>query len=140
MACDVFSVARPLTTLCWYLCAFAHIALLWFGYTTYPSVHWIVSMLAAVLYRFSLIGVLLATFSYTVEVYGAFSSSAFAACGLVRFVATSTFPLFGSAMFQNLGPRNATLILACISLAEVTIPLTLQRFGPRIRAASKLAA
>ena len=115
------------------------LSLFWFGYTTYTTVPWIVSIIASTFYGFGLMGVLLSTFGYTVDTYGLLAGPAFAAESFLRSVITSILPLFGGKMFVNLGTRNAVLILACISLAEIAIPVLALLYGSKIRQRSALA-
>ncbi|PWN49979.1 MFS general substrate transporter [Violaceomyces palustris] len=121
---------------CIYACALP-ISLLWFGYST--RTHWICPIIGSVLYGYCMIGILLASFSYTTFAYGPLSASAFAAQSLIRSCSTGTFPLFGTAFYNNLGTENATLILACVSIAEIAIPFVLWKYGPQIRKRSKMS-
>lgn len=40
---------------------------------------------------------------------------------------------------MNVGPRQATLVIACIALLEVGIPLLAMKYGERVRLSSKMA-
>lgn len=115
------------------------IGLFWFGYTSYPSVHWIVPILGASVYGAGSITVMLSTFSYIVDTYLTRAAPAFAAVGLLRSVVTSVLPLCGTQFFENLGPRNATLILALLALVQICTPVLAVRYGERLRRRSKFA-
>ncbi|KAN0062293.1 hypothetical protein ACQY0O_005477 [Thecaphora frezii] len=116
------------------------VGLFWFAYTSYPSVHFMAAIVGSAVFGFGVQGVMLSTFSMTVETYHKYSACAFAAQGFARCVVTSVFPLFGTEFYENLGPRQATLIMACICLLECLIPLVALKYGKRIRLASKLAS
>lgn len=117
----------------------AVIGLFWTGYTSYPSVHWIVPIIGSAVYGIGALSVMLSTFAYMVDTFMLRAAPAFAAVGVIRSIITGVLPLVGGFMFDNLKPRNAFLILACISLLEVAIPLAAMKFGPALRAKSKYA-
>ncbi|CAO1623633.1 unnamed protein product [Parajaminaea phylloscopi] len=115
------------------------VGLFWFGYTTYTSIHWIVPVIGSAVYGFGALNVMLCTFAYVVDTYMLQSAPAFAAIGLIRSIVTGVLPLCGGYFYKNLNPRNATLILACIALAEVAIPLCAMKWGKSIRHKSHFA-
>lgn len=49
-------------------------------------------------------------------------------------------PLFASQFFHNLGSQYAGLLLALIATLLTLIPFVLFKFGPELRARSKLAS
>lgn len=115
------------------------IGLFWFGYTSYPSVHWIVPIIGSAVYGAGALSVMLATFSYIVDTFAFRAAPAFAALGLIRSIVTGVLPLCGTQFYTNVGPRQATLILACIALLEIGIPVAAMKFGPTLRGKSKFA-
>lgn len=48
-------------------------------------------------------------------------------------------PLFGAQFFHNVGSQYAGLILSIVGTALTLLPFILFKFGPQIRARSKLA-
>lgn len=115
------------------------IGLFWFGYTTFDSIHWILPVLGSAVYAFGALSVMLCTFAYVVDTYMLQSAPAFAAIGFIRSVVTAVLPLCGGYFYKNLNPRNATLVLACIALAEVAIPLCAIKWGRALRHRSHFA-
>lgn len=115
------------------------IGLFWFGYTSFESIHWIVPVIGSAVYGFGALSVMLCTFAYVVDTYMMQSAPAFAAIGLIRSIVTGVLPLCGGYFYQNLNPRNATLILACIALAEIAIPVCAMKWGQTIRNRSTFA-
>ncbi|KAF9815811.1 hypothetical protein IEO21_04323 [Rhodonia placenta] len=116
------------------------ISLLWFGFTTYTSVPYMVPIVASGLYGFGFLAVSLSTFYYTIDAYTTYAASAFAAQAMIRSVATSVFVLFGTQMFSGLGPRWATFILAMIGVVEIALPIVFMRKGEALRKASGFAS
>lgn len=117
------------------------ISLWWFAWTTPTEyhIHWIVPVLATVLFGFSFYTLILMTYMYTEDAYMVFSASALAGIGLVRNLFGGTFPLFGNQMFENEGYNWAGTILACLAMLLVPIPFVLERYGPKLRARSPWA-
>ena len=68
------------------------------------------------------------------DVYGPLSgASAMAANGLLRYCMGAAFPLFTVQMYERLGVKWATMLLAFVCLAMVPIPWVFYKFGPGIR-------
>ncbi|EED82166.1 predicted protein [Postia placenta Mad-698-R] len=116
------------------------ISLLWFGFTTYTSVPYMVPIVASGFYGFGFLAVSLSTFYYTIDAYTTYAASAFAAQAMIRSVVTSVFVLFGTQMFSGLGPRWATFILAMIGVVEIALPIVFMRKGEALRKASGFAS
>ena len=55
------------------------IGLFWFGWTSFPSVHWIVPSMAVGCATMGIFSIYLATFNYLADTYHRFASSAIAA-------------------------------------------------------------
>ena len=71
------------------------------------------------------------------DTYTMNANSALAAMTFVRSCFGAGFPLFATAMFNQLGVPWATSTLAFISLALVPVPILFYKFGARIRSKSK---
>lgn len=117
------------------------VSLFWFAWTSPPqyNIHWIVPILATVMFGFSFYTLILMTYMYVEDSYMVFSASALAGVGLVRNLAGAGFPLFGTQMFQNEGYNWAGTILAFLAILLVPIPFILERYGTRLRAKSPFA-
>ncbi|KIV84613.1 hypothetical protein PV11_00386 [Exophiala sideris] len=117
------------------------ISLFWFGWCSVPSyhIHWIVPILATVMFGFSFYTLILMTYMYIEDSYMVFSASALAGVGLVRNLAGAGFPLFGTQMYENERNGWASTILGCLAILLVSIPFILERFGTRLRARSPFA-
>ena len=79
------------------------------------------------------------TYSFTSDCYGENSSSAIAGQGLLRNTLGAVSPLFASQFFHNVGSQYAGLILAIAATVLAMIPFVFFKWGPKIRARSKLA-
>ena len=102
--------------------------------TAKPEIHWIVPVLAGIPFAFGNVTVFISAALYMLDVYGPLSgASAMAANGLLRYTMGASFPLFTVQMYEALGVKWATLLLAFVCLLMVPIPWTFYKFGPNIR-------
>lgn len=117
------------------------ISLSWFAWTTPTEyhIHWIVPVLATVLFGWSFYALILMTYLYIEDSYMVFSASALAGVGLIRNLAGAGFPLFGNQLFQNEGYNWAGTILACLAMLLIPIPFVLERYGTKLRSRSPWA-
>lgn len=108
------------------------IGLFWFGWTSFPSVPWIVPAMAVGCATMGIFSIYLATFNYLADTYHRYASSAIAAqscCKSINSIITGclgdvfangpigrnllggVFPLVTTAMFTNLGYPGASSLL-----------------------------
>jgi len=118
---------------------FVVIGLFWFGWTTYSSVHWIVPIIGSAFFGAGVIMIFSGVFTFLVDAYPLYAASALAANSFSRSMFAAAFPLFGPAMYRNLGFQWASFVLAMITLAMAPFPWIFYRYGKQIRARSKYA-
>lgn len=138
------------------------IGLFWFGWTSFPSVPWIVPTLALGCATMGIFTIYLATFNYLADTYHRYASSAIAAQSFCRNILAGVFPLVAGFMFTNLTYQGASSLLGGIvrfplppSLCLVFVcecvltgqgillsfvPWILAFYGPQIRSRSKLCS
>ncbi|KAJ5256122.1 Major facilitator superfamily domain general substrate transporter [Penicillium chrysogenum] len=116
------------------------IGLFWFGWSSFPSVHWIVPAIAVGCATMGIFSIYLATFNYLADTYHRYASSAIAAQSCCRNLLGGIFPLVTNAMFTNLGYPEASSLLGGLGAALTLVPWVLALYGPTIRARSKLAS
>lgn len=118
------------------------VSLWWFAWTSPREyhIHWIVPILATVLFGWSFYALILMTYLYIEDSYMVFSASALAGVGLIRNLAGAGFPLFGNQLFKNEGYNWAGTILACLAMLLIPIPFVLERYGTKLRAKSPWAS
>ncbi|PLB50887.1 MFS transporter [Aspergillus steynii IBT 23096] len=115
------------------------IGLFIYSFTQYEYLHWIAPVIALALITIGIFFIFESCYSFTSDCYGGNSSSAIAGQGLMRNTLGAVSPLFASQFFHNVGSQWAGLILALVASALTLIPFVLFKFGPAIRARSKLA-
>lgn len=117
------------------------IGLFWFAWTAKHDIHWIVPVLAMILFGCGNLMVFFTAVLYQIDTYGPMmGASAMAANGILRYTLGAAFPLFSRQMYINLGVGWATSILGFIALALMPLPWILSHYGPAIRKKSKYAS
>lgn len=115
------------------------IGLLWFGWTTYRSVHWIVPIIGSAPFGTGVILVFSGVFTFLVDSYPTYAASALAANSFTRSMFAAGFPLFGNAMYNKLGYQWATFLLATLALLMAPLPYLFFTYGKDIRKRSRYA-
>ncbi|KAK0617352.1 major facilitator superfamily domain-containing protein [Immersiella caudata] len=113
--------------------------LFWFGFTTYPWIHWIVPIIGSFVFGMGTMLAFTGIFTFLVDAYPRYAASTLAGNALVRCSFAAAFPLFGIQMYEGLGFQWATGVLAFLTLAMLPFPYIFFRYGKRIRARSKFA-
>ncbi|OGM42573.1 hypothetical protein ABOM_007966 [Aspergillus bombycis] len=116
------------------------VGLFWFGWTSFPSIHWIFPTMAIGCSTMGIFSVYLAVFNYLADAYGPYASSAIAAQSFCRNLLGGIFPLITDTMFTNLGYPAASSLLGGIGAALTLVPWVLVFYGPTIRAKSRIAS
>ncbi|EEH07080.1 conserved hypothetical protein [Histoplasma capsulatum G186AR] len=112
----------------------------WFGWTSFPSIHWIVPCLAIGCVTIGIFSIYLAVFNYLADTYHRYASSALAAQSCCRNLLGGVFPLVVRIMYVNLGYPEASSLLGGIGSLLTIVPWVLVFYGPKIRARSKIAS
>ncbi|QRW15487.1 major facilitator superfamily transporter [Ceratobasidium sp. AG-Ba] len=115
------------------------ISFFWFGWTSYPRIHYLAPAFSGALSGFSIVLLFLSLFNYIIDAYLMFAASALAISTVVRSMFGAGFPLFATNMYENLNPRIASTVLGAIALVMIPIPFVLKRYGAMIRRKSKYA-
>lgn len=116
------------------------IGLFWFAWTNYPSIPWIVSVLAAAPFGFGMVLVFLGIMNYLIDAYTIYAASVLAANSIIRSCFGAVFPLFTTYMYQNLGIHWASCIPAFLAVVCVPFPFFFYRYGHAVRRKCKYAA
>ncbi|BGP52600.1 hypothetical protein JCM8202v2_000156 [Rhodotorula sphaerocarpa] len=115
------------------------IALFWFAFTTYTSVHWIVPLIATVPFGMGMLWSFQSVFLYLVDAFRPVAASAMAANSAMRSSFAAAFPLFTIQMFHALGTQYAIMLIAFLTLAMVPWPFLFFKNGHKYRKGSKFA-
>lgn len=116
------------------------IGLFWFAWTTYPSIHWMVSIVGGAPFGFGIILVYLGIMNYLVDSYTIFAASVLAANATLRSLFGAIFPLFVTYMYEGLGNQWASSIPAFLTVLCMPFPFIFYKYGKTIREKCKYAA
>ncbi|KAI1465058.1 MFS general substrate transporter [Daldinia caldariorum] len=116
------------------------VGLFWFAWTCGPNVHWIVSIIASGFFATGLVLVFLSLMNYMIDSYVIYAASVLAANSVLRSIFGAAFPLFTTAMYNNLGIHWASSIPAFLAVACLPFPFLFYKYGARIRMKCKFAA
>lgn len=111
-----------------------------YSFSQYKGLIWVGPVIALALITIGIFFIFESCYSFTSDCYGENSSSAIAGQGFMRNTLGAVSPLFASQFFHNVGSQYAGLILAIIATLLTFLPFILFKFGPQIRARSKLAS
>ncbi|KAJ8463171.1 hypothetical protein ONZ45_g17678 [Pleurotus djamor] len=115
------------------------VGLYWLAFTTYPSIHWIVPIIASVPFGSGIYFVFTSTFTYLVTAYRPIAASAMASNSALRSAFAAVFPLFAGAMYKRIGTVGATALLAGLTTLMAPLPFIFYRIGHRLRQKSQFA-
>ena len=116
------------------------IGLFWFGWTSFPSIHWIVPTFGIACATMGIFSIYLAVFNYLADTYHRYASSALAAQSFCRNILGGVFPLTTTAMFNHMTFAGASSFLGVVGALLTIVPWVLVVYGPKIRARSKFAS
>ncbi|KAJ5895617.1 Major facilitator superfamily domain general substrate transporter [Penicillium taxi] len=119
---------------------FLPVGLFIYSFTQYKQIHWMGPMVGLTLISIGIFFIFESVYSYTSDCYGDNASSAIAGQGFMRNTLGAVSPLFATQFFHNLGSQWAGLLLSCIATLLTFIPYILFKWGPTLRARSKLAS
>jgi len=126
---------------------FIPICLFSFGWTSTPSIHWIVPIIMSSFFSVGAFLLFSSVLNFLGDAYPQYAASVLAGNDTFRSCLGGAFPLFARPMFVNLqknGPRAFPVswgctLLGCIGLAMVPLPFIFYVYGARIRKYSKYA-
>jgi hypothetical protein len=112
---------------------------LWFAWTCAPaSIHWVVPILAGVLFGAGNTGVFIYASNYLTQSYGVYAASAMAGNSVIRSILGGVLPLVGSYMYAGIGPNWSGTLLGLLEVAIIPIPFVFYKYGYKIRRKSAL--
>lgn len=118
------------------------LALFFFGWTAH--IHWMMPIVSEVFFDLCVFNMFQSTYAYLASCYPRYVASVFAGNGFCHAALAAGFPLFGKAMFNNLGTKNYPVAWGCSLIGFITvglssIPFLIYKFGPFLRSKSKFS-
>jgi len=109
------------------------ICLFWFGWTSRESIHWIVPIIGSSFFSIGAFLLFNSILNYLPDAYPEYAASVLAGNDLMRSSFGAGFPLFASAMYNNLGVAWASSTLGFLAIAFIPIPFVLYKYGATLR-------
>lgn len=118
------------------------LALFLFGWAA--GTHWIVPIIAEFFFVIAAFHIFQSAFAYLSSSYPKYVASVFASNGLCRSVFACAFPLFGTAMYNNLAIDGypvgwGSSLVGFFTIGLALIPVALYKYGPLLRSKSKFS-
>lgn len=110
------------------------------GWTSTPSVHWIVPVTGIVLMGFGYYAVFTSALNYLVDTFPRWGASALAANTFARSALAAVLPLLIAPMFAALGNGWAYSVLGLFAALNIPIPYIFYFFGAKIRTRGKYSS
>ncbi|PGH12054.1 hypothetical protein AJ80_06873 [Polytolypa hystricis UAMH7299] len=110
-----------------------------FAWTTYPSIHWSVSIILSAPFGLGGVLVILPMVNYLIDSYTIYAASVLAAAAIFRSIIGAVFPLFTTQMYKSLGIHWASSVPAFLTLACMPFPFIMYRYGAPLRMKCKYA-
>lgn len=114
-------------------------ALLWFGWSGGPAVHWASQVVASFVVGYGLLLIFITGIVYLVDVYQHHANSAMSIHVVVRSLIASCFPLWANIMYDHLGIAWGTSLLAFVCVVMLFAPVVFYIYGARIRSWSRFS-
>lgn len=117
------------------------VCLFWFGWSAHagPHLSWIMPIIGSSFFSFGTFLLFNSVLNYLPDAYPEYAASVLAGNDFMRSSFGAGFPLFATAMYDNLGVAWASSTLGFLSIAFIPIPFVLYRYGAQIRKKSKNA-
>ncbi|KAA8906304.1 major facilitator superfamily domain-containing protein [Sphaerosporella brunnea] len=119
--------------------SFLPIGMFWFGWTSFPSQHWILPTCAVGVATIGIYSIYLAVFNYFADTYHKYASSALAAQSFCRNMLAGFFPLVTTAMYDRMTFQGASSFLGGVGAVLSIVPWVLVLYGDKVRRRSKFA-
>lgn len=104
-----------------------------FAWTSRPDIHWIAPCIGLVCMSIGFFVIFQGCLNYLVDSFTKYAASAIAANTFLRSILGGVFPLFGYALFHNLGVHWGATTVGFVALGMIPIPYVLYAFGSKIR-------
>ncbi|KEQ90800.1 hypothetical protein AUEXF2481DRAFT_48534 [Aureobasidium subglaciale EXF-2481] len=116
---------------------FFAISIFWLGWTNFASISYWSDYAATVLFGYSMTAIFVASYSYIINIYGTWSSSALGSITMARYLVASGMIVAARPMYQGIGVHWSLTFLGCLGLLCLPVPLLIYRFGPWLRGKSQ---
>ncbi|KAI4722899.1 MFS general substrate transporter [Aureobasidium sp. EXF-10727] len=112
---------------------FFAISIFWLAWTSYKSVSYWSSYASTVLFGYSMTAIFVSSYSYIINIYGTWSSSALGSVTMARYFVAAGMVVAARPMYQGIGHHWALTFLGCLGIVCLPVPWLIYRFGKKLR-------
>jgi DHA1 family multidrug resistance protein-like MFS transporter len=116
---------------------FFTISIFWLAWTNYKSISYWSAYASTVLFGYSLTAIFVSSYSYIINIYGTWSSSALGSVTMARYLVAAGMVVAARPMYQGIGVHWSLTFLGCLGVVCLPVPWLLYRYGKVLREKSE---
>lgn len=109
------------------------ISLFWMGWTADGNISYWSSLVASVMFGFSVQAIFISTYQYLIDTYETFAATALVSATFMRYLAAGAMSTVSIPMYKNLGVHWSLTLLGCLGAVMAPIPYVFYCYGHQIR-------
>lgn len=112
---------------------FFAISIFWLAWTNYKSITYWSAYASTVLFGYSMTAIFISSYSYIINIYGTWSSSALGSVTMARYLVAAGMVVAARPMYQGIGVHWSLTFLGCLGVLCLPVPWLLYRYGSMLR-------
>lgn len=112
---------------------FFAISIFWLAWTSYKSVSYWSAYVSTVLFGYSMTAIFVSSYSYIINIYGTYSSSALGSVTMARYFVAAGMVVAARPMYMGIGHHWALSFLGCLGVICLPVPWLIHAFGKKLR-------
>lgn len=116
---------------------FFAISIFWLGWTNYKSISYWSGYAAVILFGYAMTAIFVSSYSYIINIYGTFSSSALGSVTMARYLVAAGMVVAARPMYQGIKVHWALTFLGCLGIVCLPVPYLIYRYGSVLRKKSQ---
>jgi DHA1 family multidrug resistance protein-like MFS transporter len=116
---------------------FFTISIFWLAWTNYKSISYWSAYASTVLFGYSMTAIFVSSYSYIINIYGTWSSSALGSVTMARYLVAAGMVVAARPMYQGIGVHWSLTFLGCLGVLCLPVPWLLYRYGKVLRGKSE---
>jgi DHA1 family multidrug resistance protein-like MFS transporter len=116
---------------------FFAISIFWLAWTSYKSISYWSAYASTILFGYSLTAIFVSSYSYIINIYGTWSSSALGSVNMARYLVAAGMVVAARPMYQGVGVHWSLTFLGCLGVVCLPVPWLIYRYGKTLREKSE---
>jgi len=116
---------------------FFAVSIFWLAWTNYKSISYWSAYASTVLFGYSMTAIFVSSYSYVINIYGTWSSSALGSVTMARYLVAAGMVVAARPMYQGFGVHWSLTFLGCLGVLCLPVPWLLFRYGSILRQKSR---